>query len=321
MGDIHVVLGASGGAGSAIAKVLAGSGHRVRAVNRTGDADVPNGVERTAADVTNSDDARRAVRDAAVVYHAAQPRYTRWVDEFPAMNRTIVDATAAEGAKLVFADNLYLYEPGSDGMMTEGSSLRTRGKKSLLRARMAEELLSAHREGRLHVSIGRSSDYFGPGGRDSAIGERLFGAIIAGKKASWLGSLDVPHTVAYTEDVGRAIVMLGERPDADGRAWNLPAADPPTGREFLTLAFQKAGRPPRFGTVSPGLVRLAGLFRPMIREVVEVTYQWTGPFVSDWSQFRDTFGPFATTPLPEAVTTTLEWFGAQAGRGARKSPS
>jgi hypothetical protein len=33
----------------------------------------------------------------------------------------------------------------------------------------------------------------------------------------------------------RALVPLGERDEADGQVWDLPAAKPLTGRQFLTL--------------------------------------------------------------------------------------
>src|SRR4029453_7348238 len=50
-GDLHVVVGASGATGGALVRELARRGRRVRAVNRGGDAAVPEGVERLAADV------------------------------------------------------------------------------------------------------------------------------------------------------------------------------------------------------------------------------------------------------------------------------
>ena len=142
--DLHVVLGASGGTGSAIVRELADRGHRVRAVSRRGDADLPAGVEGVAADITNAEQIRRACGGAAVVYHAAQPAYARWVQEFPAMTRAVMQGAAAAGAKLVFADNLYMYAPSSKPL-TEDSPLAVTGKKGPLRARMAEELLTAHR--------------------------------------------------------------------------------------------------------------------------------------------------------------------------------
>jgi nucleoside-diphosphate-sugar epimerase len=304
---IHVVLGASGGTGNAVTRALSERGHRVRAVNRKGDADLPEGIERVAADVTRADDLRRALAGASVAYHCVQPEYTRWAEDFPPMNRAIVAATAAAGAKLVFADNLYMYG-SAEGAMTEDTPVRPNSRKGAVRAAMADELLAAHREGTLRVTISRASDYFGPRALDSAIGERLFDAAIRGKKVPWLGSLDQPHTVSYTEDMGRAIAILGERDHADGRVWHLPAAEPVTGRAFVELVSQALGRPLRPSVTSAGMVRVAGLFVPMIREVGDVMYQWTEPFVADHARFDEAFGPFEVTPLDEAIRRTAAWY-------------
>lgn len=304
---IHVVLGASGGTGNAVARALAERGHRVRGVNRAGNADLPEGIERAAADVTRADDLRRALDGAAVVYHCAQPPYTRWAQDFPAMNRVVVEATAEAGAVLLFADNLYLYG-SANGPMTEETPVRPNSRKGRVRARLADELLAAHREGKLAVIISRASDYFGPRGPGSAIGERLFEAAMKGKRVPWLGSLDQPHTVSFTEDMGRAIAVLGERTDATGGVWHLPSDEPLTGHRFIELVAQAIGRPLRPSATRPGMVRLAGVFVPMIREIGDIMYQWTEPFVAGWSRFERTFGPFAVTPNAEAIRRTMNWY-------------
>jgi nucleoside-diphosphate-sugar epimerase len=308
---IHVVLGASGGTGNALTRELAVRGHRVRAVNRAGNADVPEGVERVAADVTKAAELRRALEGASVVYHCAQPDYTRWAQDFPPMNRAILEATAEAGARLVVADNLYMYG-SSDGALGEDAPVRPNSKKGRVRAAMAEELLRAHRAGALRVTIGRASDYIGPRAPDSAIGERLFGAALKGGKVPWLGSLDQPHSVSYTPDMGRAIAILGERDEADGRVWHLPAAEPVTGRRFVELLSEAVGRPLEPTVTSAGMVRVAGLFVPMIREIGDVMYQWTEPFITDHSRFDDAFGPFEVTPLEEALRDTVSWYRERA---------
>ena len=133
----HVVLGAAGGTGSAVVRELAARGLRVRAVTRGGTSDTPEGVEQVAADVGTAEGARRACEGAAVVYHCAQPGYTKWPELFPPMTRAVIDGAAAAGAKLVFADNLYAYGT-PDGPMTEETPQRARGKKGRTRIEMAD---------------------------------------------------------------------------------------------------------------------------------------------------------------------------------------
>jgi len=47
---------------------------------------------------------------------------------------------------------------------------------------------------------------------------------------------------------------------------------------------------------------------PFIREAASVGYQQELPFVVDDGKFRRVFGPFATTPHPEAIAATVAWF-------------
>ena len=304
---LHVVLGAAGGTGSAVVGELALRGLPVRAVTRSGAGDVPEGVEQVAADVATPDGARRACAGAAVVYHCAQPPYTEWVELFPRLTRAVLDGAAEAGAKLVFADNLYVYGP-PEGPMTEETPQRAQGKKGRVRVEMAAAILRAHGEGRLRCTIGRSSDYYGPRGTGTTVGDNLMKPVLRGKRARWLGSLDKPHTLNYLEDMARALVTLGERQEADGQVWHLPAAEPLTGRQFLALVYESAGLAPKVGVASRPMVRLVGVFNPLVRELNETLYQFERPFVSDASKFQGAFGPFEPTPHRAAVRPTVEWF-------------
>jgi nucleoside-diphosphate-sugar epimerase len=312
-GLLHVVLGAGGGTGGAIVRELVGQGRRVRAVTRGGNAAAsygtlpPASFEDVAADVTEREQLRRALEGVNVVFHCAQPANTRWPQEFPAMTRGIMAATAAAGAKLVFADNLYMYGP-VDGPMTEETPPVAQTKKGRVRAAMAEELLAAHSAGKLRVVIGRSSDYFCPGGPSYAIGERFFKAVLAGKKVTWFADLDQPHTMSYLPDMARAFVVMGDRPEADGQVWHTPVAKALTGRQYIELAARVAGTPAKPAVMGLGTVRLVGLFMPVLREFPELMYQYDRPFVSDASKFEAAFGPFAVTPHEDALRTTLKWY-------------
>ena len=279
----------------------------MRAVTRSGATAVPEGVEQVAADVATPDGARRACAGAAVVYHCAQPPYTDWVEVFPPLTRAVLEGAADAGAKLVFADNLYVYGP-PEGPMTEGTPQRAQGKKGRIRIEMAADVLQAHRDGKLRCTIGRSSDYYGPRGTRTTAGDNLMKPALRGKRARWLGSLDQPHTLNYLEDMGRALVTLGERQEADGQVWHLPAAEPLTGRQFLTLVYEAAGLAPKVGVARRPMVRLVGVFNPLVRELNETLYQFERPFVSDASKFQDAFGPFEPTPHRDAVRRTVEWF-------------
>jgi nucleoside-diphosphate-sugar epimerase len=307
MSGLHVVLGSNGGTGSAVLQELVRRELPARGVTRSGTGFQPEGAELVDADITDAEGLASALAGAAVVYQCAQPPYTRWPQEFPDMNRRIIEATAAVGAELVFADNLYMYAPGTNPLR-EDSPATAQGMKGRTRVEMAAELLRADAEGKLRVAIGRSSDYYGPRGLDSGLGERVFASVLRGKKLSWLGSLDQPHTVSYLPDMARGLVTLGTEVGAHGEVWHLPAGPAVTGREFLAAVCDAAETPHRISAVSPLMLQIAGIFSPMIREIKETTYQWTDPWVVDTSKFQSAFGPFVQTPMTEAIAATVEWF-------------
>ena len=258
---------------------------------------------------------------ASVVYHAAQPAYDRWHGNFERMNDAVARAAGDAGARLVFADNLYVYGPGSSPMR-ETTPQQATDRKGALRRALAADLLGRHERGEVEVVIGRSADYFGPYGTNSGFGERLFGAIVAGKAAAAAGRIDQPHSMSYLPDLARAMVVLGDRAEAAGRAWHLPVMDAMTVRAFAERAFAVAGLPPRIRIDGPLAMRVAGLFVPMAREVSVVMYQWTEPFVSDWSAFDAAFGPFERTSLDSALEATVAWWRSRAANveaGARSA--
>jgi len=317
MTELHVVLGSTGGAGNAIARALHGAGLPARTVNRSGRADLPEGIESRAADLTDDGGARHAVQGAAVVYFAAQPPYHRWAQEFPPMLRRVLDAVAEVGAKLVMVDNLYAYGP-SPAPLAETTPQRANDRKGAVRRAMTETLLDAHRSGRVRVAIGRASDYLGPRADNSTITALAITPVGEGKPIRWLGSLDQPHSIGYLPDLARAYITLGTSETADGAIWHLPHSAPVTGREFLAMVNAALPAPVEAGVISPAMLRLAAPFHRISRELLGVLTQWTEPFVVDDGAFRRTFGPFASTPLEEAVSETVAWYRSRRwGPGGR----
>jgi nucleoside-diphosphate-sugar epimerase len=185
---------------------------------------------------------------------------------------------------------------------------RCRARRRVAKARPPGHLRKPARHAGLRIAIGRSSDYFGPGGVNSTLGEFLFDAAVKYKTTRWLGSLDVPHAVSYLEDMAVGLATLGERDEADGQIWHLPVNATVTGREFLTAVWQAVDEPARIGRVGRLTVRIGGLFSPPMRELNETYYQWERPFLVDDSKWQHAFGPYQPVPLAEAVARTLTWF-------------
>lgn len=317
--DLHVIFGA-GPVGSAVMQELVARGRRVRVVSRSGRLAAPAGVEVLAGDVTNPESARALCAGASVVYNCLNAPYTAWPEQFPPLQAGVLAGAAAAGAKLVVMENVYMYGPTGGRPLTEDLPYTTTTRKGRTRARMAEDLLAAHAAGTVRVAIGRASDFFGPGAIDSAAGERVFANAVAGKPAQTTGNPDMPHTYAYVPDIAKGLATLGEREEALGQAWHLPAAPAVTTRELVALAFEAAGHAPRLQALPPWLVRGLGLAMPIMRELAEMLYEFEEPFVVDHGKFARAFGDH-TTPLRQAIGATVAWYQERARKAGGSNVS
>lgn len=314
--DLHVIFGA-GPVGRAVMEELVARGRRVRVVSRSGGLAAPTGVEVLAGDATNPESARALCAGASVVYNCLNAPYTAWPAQFPPLQAGVLAGAAAAGAKLVVMENVYMYGPTGGRPITEDLPYAAKTRKGRTRARMAEELLAAHAAGTVRVAIGRASDFFGPGATDSAAGERVFANAVAGKPAQTTGNPDMPHTYAYVPDIAKGLATLGEREEALGQAWHLPAAPAVTTRELVTLAFEAAGQTPRLQALPPWLVRGLGLAMPIMRELAEMLYEFEEPFVVDHGKFARAFGDHAT-PLRQAIGATVAWYQERARQASAR---
>ena len=294
----HVVFGASGGIGNAVIRELDRRGESVRGVNRSGEAIVPEGVEVVGADAANVDDVRRVMGGAAVVYQCL----------FPAVQDAIIEVAGETGAKVVVANNLYMYEP-TQGPMSEQSphSYGDREGGRFYEA-MAFQAIEAHRNGQVRATVGHASDIYGPSVRHGIGSDQVFGRVMAGKPANFLGDLDVVHTYTYADDCARGLVTLGQRDEADGEVWHLPSAEPITSRELFAMIFDELGQESKIRVANGMLLNMLALFNGDMRRLKkEKVYQFTTPWLVDSSKYEEAFGT-EVTPHNEAVRETVAWF-------------
>ena len=303
---LHVVFG-TGPVGMSVMDELIKRGRHVRMVNRSGRASVPEGVEVLGGDAATPSFTREASEGASVVYFALNPPYTKWAELFPPLQAGVIEGAAAAGAKLIAVENLYMYGPTDGRPLTEDLPHAPNTRKGTVRAAMSQELMVAHTSGRVRVAVGRASDFFGPRVLVSAAGEQVFGRAVQGKGAQVAGDPDQPHTYTYMPDVGRGLIVLGEREEALGQAWHLPNPETVTTREFVGTIFEEAGKPARVQAAPKILLRAIGMFNPQIRETIEMLYEFEEPFVVDHSKFERAFGGHAT-PLKEAIGDTVRWY-------------
>jgi len=302
---MHVILG-TGPLGRSVMKELRIRKEPFRVINSSGRQPWSEHVPVEKADLMDTQQAIAAIAGASVVYQCAQPPYHRWETMFERLQENVIAAARATNARLVAAENMYMY--GDVGVeRDEELPYAAKTKKGRIRARLAERLLNLHRRGELQVVIGRGADFFGPNVLLSSAGVRLFQPLVKGKPASILGNPDVKHTYTFIEDFGKALVTLGQTEDAYGEAWHVPNAETITAREFVALAARLAGVEARIKPMGRGMLRIGGLFIPEARESIEMFYQVEKDFVVSSRKYTDRFGQSAT-PLEVALAATVDWY-------------
>ena len=304
----HVVLG-TGAIGRAIMEEIIQRGEFIRMVNRTGlMEEVPAGVEVIASDLYDPVSVREVTQGARIVYQAAQPNYHEWPEKFPSLQKSINDGLTGNNVKLVIVENLYMYGATNGTPMTEATPHNANTRKGKTRGKMSKAAFAAHQQGKLRVTSGRGSDFFGPWGLPSTMGERVFYPLLHGKAAQLTGRVDLPHTHTYIKDFGRALVILGEREEADGQAWHVPNDMPRiTQGEIVKMFAEQAGVEPKMSSMGKLMMWMGGLFIPEAKESVEMMYEFNRPFIVDSGKFEKTFGVKAT-PMKEAIKETVAWY-------------
>ena len=139
-------------------------------------------------------------------------------------------------------------------------------------------------------------------------GERMVPAVLAGKKIRVLGSADRPHSFTYVPDLAAAMIAAAGTPSVWNSVLHAPTGPAVTQREIATAFARAAGMPaPAVGTVPAWLLHAAGAVNRDMKELAEMVYQFTGPFVMDSARTEQALG-LAPTPLDEAATATVEWW-------------
>jgi len=314
------ILGAGGDVGNKLAKLLIAGRQPLRLVGRNPSA--RPGAEMVTADIADRDQTIRAVAGSSVVYLLAGLKYDRntWQELWPQIMSNAIEACGRAGAKLIFFDNVYTYGKVG-GVMTEETPFNPCSRKGETRAKIATTLINAWKSGAVTGVIARAADFYGPETRNGMANLVVLEPFSRKKQASWLVNDSVPHSHTYTPDAAQSLVELAARSTAWNQTWHVPTApNPPTGKEFISLAAKEFGVAPKYRVLSRPLIRIVGWFRPPIGESYEMLYQNDSPYLFDSGKYAREFG-FAGTPYADGIRAAAGSFSTQAARTAPGNPA
>jgi nucleoside-diphosphate-sugar epimerase len=133
----------------------------------------------------------------------------------------------------------------------------------------------------------------------------VFERLRAGKTPQWIGNPDTVHTFTYTPDAGRAVAELARSTEAYGQTWHLPTTkEPLTGADFVRLACDLAGRPFKLQVAPRWMLKLMGIFMPVLRENDEMMYQFEYDYRFDSSKIESALG-LQPTPYRQGISESL----------------
>jgi nucleoside-diphosphate-sugar epimerase len=161
----------------------------------------------------------------------------------------------------------------------------------------------------------RLPDFYGPRVKNSFL-ESVFSAAATGGTANLIAPIDRPHQFVYVPDVGPTLLDLLRHPEAHGRWWHLAGDGTPSIQQIVAMVGEMTGRPVKTRVFGITMLRLIGLFQPVMRELVEMNYLFTDPFIMDDSALQGLLGGLKKTPLREGLRQSLE-----AARSKEKPPA
>jgi nucleoside-diphosphate-sugar epimerase len=297
---LTTILGAGGPISNELVKILSAKGAPIRLVSRN--ARPAPGAEAVSADISEQDQAIRAVAGSSIVHLLVGLKYDVkvWHEQWPRIMTNTIEACKRAQARLIFFDNVYMYGKVA-GPMTEGSPYAPASRKGEIRSRIATMLTDEVKAGRLTAMIARCADFYGPGAAHGLPNTLVFDPFAKRSKASWLVNDAVPHSLTFTPDAARGLATLAESELAWNQAWHLPTAAPAlTGKQLIDIAAQAFGVPPKYRVLSRPMLKIVGWFNPLVGELNEMLYQNDSPYLFDSSKFARAFG-FAGTPYSEGI--------------------
>lgn len=269
-------------------------------------------AEIRAADLARPEEAARAlegVREAVYCVGLPYPRFA----EHPVLMRKALEAARRAGVRrMIVVTSVYSYGHPRAARVSEDHPREPETRKGRFRKEQEDAAMEAHSPGVFETLVLHLPDFYGPHASNS-LAFMMLESLTQGRAARWLGDPDAPHEFVFVPDAARVIAQLLARPACFGRRWNLAGAGAISGREFAALAARELGVPARILPTGRLMLRLGGLFSPLLRELVELQYLGETPVLLDDRALAAELGGIPKTPYSEGVREMIAWM--RLGRG------
>jgi len=311
-----LVLGATGGIGGEVAKLLLARGWNVRALHRNPDAQPAahktSGLRWLRGDAMSATNVTEAACGASVIVHAVNPPgYRNWGKlVLPMLDNTIA-AARANGARIVLPGTVYNFGPDVLPDLDEDSPQVPATAKGKIRAEMERRLRAMASTG-CKVMIVRAGDFFGPSAANNWFSQGLVKPGRPVTTIAYPGALGIGHQWAYLPDVAETMVRLLERA-ADLKpfaVFHMEGHWDADGTQMIDAIRRIVGnRSIEVARTPWRLMRLLSPFVPLFWELAEMRYLWNIPVRMNNRRLTSLLGAEPHTPPDAAVHATLLGLG------------
>lgn len=303
---MQTILGSNGQIGQELAKALHQTYTKdIRLVSRK-PIRVNATDELVSADLLKYEEANKAIAGSDIVYlTSGLPMDSElWEAQFPLMMANVIKACQMNQSKLVFFDNTYMYAKTA-AIQDENSPFEPVGRKSAVRAQLAEMVLQAMATSDLQALICRAPEFYGPGKTQSITNTMIFNPIKNKKSIKVPVSASTLRTLIWTPDASRAMALLGNTESAYGQTWHLPCEDSLTYQEMIALAQSITGEKLEYSVIKLWQFKLGSYVNHNLKELQELLprYQVDNHFGSD--KFKAAFPEFTITPIDSGIRQIL----------------
>ena len=304
---MQTILGSGGDISDFLAKELKLYTKKIRLVSRHPQR-VNDDDELMPLDLSERANVLKAIEGSEVVYLTVGMKYNLkvWQSQWPALVGHVIEGCLKYNCKLVFFDNVYMYDKDAIPHMTEESPVNPPSRKGAVRAENIALINDAILHKNLKAVIARSADFYGPSAKNGILNVLVLNNISAGKKANWLANADKVHSFTYSPDAAKATALLGNTDSAYGQVWHLPtSAERLTGRQYIKMATGMAGVKNSYMLLGKFLLSFIGIFNSVLKELVEMQYQNTQDYFFNSDKFCKTFS-FTPTSYEEGMRASLK---------------
>jgi nucleoside-diphosphate-sugar epimerase len=306
----YVLFGAGGAVGKALAPELAGVNTNFRVVGQSAERLIRDFgmyrplVEFHAADLSDPKAAAAAAEGADTAFYLVGVPYPQF-EKHPKLTEIALEAAAKAGIRrFVHVGTVYPYGKPLRERVDELQARNPHTFKGRMRKEQEDLVMAADGKNGMRTAILRAPDFYGPTAELSFV-RAIFDAALKGGTANVIGPIDTPHEFIYVPDLAAGLLALSEKDEAYGHAWNIGGPELITTRHFAELVFAAAQRRPRLRAANKTMLRLLGIFNPLLREVVEMHYLWTTPVALDDTRLRQLLPNLRKTSYKEGIEATL----------------